>query len=211
MLQIQSFRFNPFSENTYVVYNEQNNAFIVDPGNFIGQENQTLQNFIVEKQLNIQNILLTHAHIDHILGLQWCYDTYNVAVKMHKIEKEILDRNPTNAREYGFFVKPFEGEIQFVKENEILKLDNDELRIYHLPGHSPGHIAFHCEEQKFILSGDVLFQGSIGRTDLYKGNYEQLIESIKTKLFVLDEETEVLSGHGSPTKIGFEKEHNPFF
>ena len=116
-----------------------------------------------------------------------------------------------DANRFGFFFKPFEGEIQFLKENDVVKLDEDELKILHVPGHSPGHIAFHNEAQKFIVSGDVLFEGSIGRTDLYKGNHEQLIESIKTKLFVLDEETKVYNGHGNPTTVGFEKNHNPFF
>ncbi len=123
----------------------------------------------------------------------------------------MLDRNSMDANRFGFFFKPFEGEMEFISENEILKLDNDEFKILHVPGHSPGHIAFHNETQKFIISGDVLFEGSIGRTDLYKGNHEQLIESIKTKLFVLDEETKVYNGHGNPTTVGFEKNHNPFF
>lgn len=211
MLQIRSFVFNPFSENTYVVYNDHKNAFIIDPGNFSTEETRLLQNFIEENGLKIQNILLTHAHIDHVLGLQTVYNLYNVPVLLHETEKEILDRNPMDANRFGFFFKPFEGEIQFLKENEVLKLDEDEFKILHVPGHSPGHIAFHNESQKFIVSGDVLFEGSIGRTDLYKGNHEQLLESIRTKLFILDGDTKVYNGHGNPTTIGFEKDYNPFF
>lgn len=211
MLHLQSFAFNPFSENTYVLYNEQKNAFLIDPGNFNEHETQTLGNFISANGLNIKNIVLTHAHIDHVLGLQWAYDKFKVPVIMHKIEKEILDRNPMSARQFGFFFKPFEGEINFISENEILKLDEDELKVYHVPGHSPGHVAYHCEKQKFVISGDVLFQGSIGRTDLYKGDHQALLESIRTKLFILEDETEVYSGHGNPTTIGFEKQFNPFF
>lgn len=211
MFHLQSFAFNPFSENTYVVYNEHKNAFLIDPGNFNEHETQTLGNFISENGLNIKNIVLTHAHIDHVLGLQWAYDKFKVPVIMHEIEKEILDRNPMSARQFGFFFKPFEGNINFISENEILKLDEDEMKVYHVPGHSPGHIAYHCEKQKFLISGDVLFQGSIGRTDLYKGDHQRLLESIRTKLFILDDETEVYSGHGNPTTIGFEKQFNPFF
>ena len=211
MLQIRSFVFNPFSENTYVVYNDHKNAFIIDPGNFTTEETRLLQNFIEENGLKIQNILLTHAHIDHVLGLQTVYNLYNVPVLLHETEKEILDRNPMDANRFGFFFKPFEGEIQFLKENEVLKLDEDEFKILHVPGHSPGHIAFHNEAQKFVVSGDVLFEGSIGRTDLYKGNHEQLLESIRTKLFILDGDTKVYNGHGNPTTIGFEKDYNPFF
>ena len=211
MLQIRSFVFNPFSENTYVVYNDHKNAFIIDPGNFSTEETRLLQNFIEENGLKIQNILLTHAHIDHVLGLQTAYNLYNVPVLLHETEKEILDRNPMDANRFGFFFKPFEGEIQFLKENEVLKLDEDEFKILHVPGHSPGHIAFNNEAQKFVVSGDVLFEGSIGRTDLYKGNHEQLLESIRTKLFILDGDTKVYNGHGNPTTIGFEKDYNPFF
>ena len=211
MLQIRSFVFNPFSENTYVVYNDHKNAFIIDPGNFSTEETRLLQNFIEENDLKIQNILLTHAHIDHVLGLQTVYNLYNVPVLLHETEKEILDRNPMDANRFGFFFKPFEGEIQFLKENEVLKLDEDEFKILHVPGHSPGHIAFHNEAQKFVVSGDVLFEGSIGRTDLYKGNHEQLLESIRTKLFILDGDTKLYNGHGNPTTVGFEKDYNPFF
>lgn len=211
MLHLKSFAFNPFSENTYVVFNDHKNAFILDPGNFSEAETAVLEKFISENQLNVQNILLTHAHIDHVLGLQWAFNIFKVPVLMHELDKEILDRNPMSARQFGFFFKPFEGEIEYLKENETLKLDEDEFKILHVPGHSAGSIAFHSETQKFVISGDVLFEGSIGRTDLYKGNHEQLIDSIKTKIFILDEETKVYNGHGNPTTVGFEKNHNPFF
>lgn len=211
MLQIQSFVFNPFSENTYVVFNDEKQAFIIDPGNFAEKETEVLNKFIEEKELKIQNILLTHAHIDHVLGLQKMYDLYKVPVLMHESEKEILDRNPMDANRFGFLFKPFEGEISYVKENEKISLGNDKFNILHVPGHSPGSIAFHSENQKFVISGDVLFEGSIGRTDLYKGNSEELLKSISEKLFILDEETQVFNGHGNPTTIGFEKSYNPFF
>lgn len=211
MLHIKSFTFNPFSENTYVVFNENRNAYLIDPGNFTDAETTALQQFIENQGLKIQNILLTHAHIDHVLGLQKMYDLYKVPVLLHEIEKEILDRNPMDANRFGFFFKPFEGTIQFINENEIVKLDEDSLKILHVPGHSPGSVAYYSEAEKLMISGDVLFEGSIGRTDLYKGNYEQLIESVQTKLFVLDDETKVYSGHGNPTTTGFEKAYNPFF
>ena len=211
MLQIQSFVFNPFSENTYVVFTENKQAYIIDPGNFAEKETEVLKKFIEEKELKIQNILLTHAHIDHVLGLQKMYDLYQVPVLMHEIEKEILDRNPMDANRFGFFFKPFEGEISYLQESEKISLGSDEFNIIHVPGHSPGSIAFHSEKQKFVVSGDVLFEGSIGRTDLYKGDSEQLLKSISEKLFVLDPKTQVFNGHGNPTTIGFEKSYNPFF
>ena len=211
MLNIQIFSFNPFSENTYLVFNENKKGFIIDPGNFNKTETGTLQNFIENNGISIQNILLTHAHIDHVLGLQWAFDTYKVPVKIHQEEKEILNRNPMSARNYGFDFKPFEGEIEFLKEGDSVFLDEDELIVLFVPGHSPGSIAFYNNAQNFVISGDALFQGSIGRTDLYRGNHAQLLESIRTQLFTLPEETQVYSGHGNPTQIGFEKNHNPFF
>ncbi|MBC7556449.1 MAG: MBL fold metallo-hydrolase [Chryseobacterium sp.] len=211
MLQIKSFTFNPFSENTYVVYNEFNNAYIIDPGNFTDEENNILKHFIADHDLKIENILLTHAHIDHVLGLQWAYDEYEVPVMIHEIEREILNRNPIDAMRFGFQFKAFVGEILYLKEGDILNLDEDELKVLHLPGHSPGHIAFYNEAQKLIISGDVLFEGSIGRTDLYKGDHAQLLESIRMKMFNLHAETQVFNGHGNPTNIGFERDYNPFF
>ncbi len=211
MIHIQKFTFNPFAENTYVVYNDEKLAYIVDPGNVQDFETAEIESFISKNELKIETILLTHAHIDHVLGLQWAHDTYKVPVLLHEVEQEILDRNPFTAKQYGFFMKPFEGEKKYIQEGEKLHLGNDEFEILYVPGHSPGHIAFHNNNQKIVLSGDVLFEGSIGRTDLYKGDYEQLLDSIKTKLFTLDPETKVYSGHGNPTTIGFEKDYNPFF
>ena len=211
MLQIQSFAFNPFSENTYVVFNEDKDAFIIDPGNFSEEETATLLKFISDNGLKVQNILLTHAHIDHVLGLQKVYDQYQVPVLIHPLEQEMLDRNPMDANRFGFFFKPFVGKISYIKENEMVTLGNNEFKIIHVPGHSPGSVAFYNEAQKFMISGDVLFEGSIGRTDLYKGNHDQLITNIKTKLLVLHEETKVYNGHGNPTTIGFEKNYSPYF
>jgi len=211
MLQIQSFVFNFASENTYILYNENKNAWLIDPGNMNEQETKILGDFITEKGLKIEKILLTHAHIDHILGLQWAADTFKVPVYMHQEDKEVLDMFQISGMRFGINVDHIHADIRYLKEGDELDLDGEKFRIYHVPGHSPGSIVYHHEGEKFMISGDVLFEGSIGRTDLFKGNYEQLIEGIKTKLFILDPETKVFSGHGNPTSIGFEKEYNPFF
>ena len=211
MLQIQGFVFNFASENTYIIYNENKNAWLIDPGNMNGQETQTIDNFITENGLNIRKILLTHAHIDHVLGLQWAFDKFKVPVTMHQEDQEVLDMLQASGMRFGFQVNPVKVDIKYINEGDILDLDDEQFKIYHVPGHSPGSVVYHNENQKFMISGDVLFEGSIGRTDLYKGNYDQLIEGIKTKLFILDDETQVLSGHGNPTSIGFEKQYNPFF
>ncbi|MDR6921794.1 MULTISPECIES: MBL fold metallo-hydrolase [Chryseobacterium] len=211
MLQIQGFVFNFASENTYILYNENKNAWLIDPGNMSPQETQVIDHFITENGLHIQKILLTHAHIDHVLGLQWAFDQFKVPVYLHQEDQEVLDMLQASGMRFGMNIDPVKVETQYVTEGEELDLDGEKFKIYHVPGHSPGSVVYHNENQKFMISGDVLFEGSIGRTDLYKGNYEQLIDGIKTKLFVLDPETQVFSGHGNPTSIGFEKQYNPFF
>lgn len=211
MLQIQGFVFNFASENTYIIYNENKNAWLIDPGNMSAQETQTIDNFITENGLHIQKILLTHAHIDHVLGLQWAFDKFKVPVHIHQEDQEVLDMLQASGLRFGMTIDPVKVEVNYVKEGDELDLDGEKFKIYHVPGHSPGSVVYHNENQKFMISGDVLFEGSIGRTDLYKGNYEQLIEGITKKLFVLDSDTQVFSGHGNPTSIGFEKQYNPFF
>lgn len=210
MFQIKAFVFNFASENTYVLFNENKNAWLIDPGNVSEQETKVLQNFIKENELNVVKIVLTHAHIDHVLGLQWAFDTYKVPVTMHKDDQEVLDMFQISGMRFGMELDHINVNIEYINEGDELDFDGEKFKIYHVPGHSPGSVVYHNENQKFIISGDVLFEGSIGRTDLYKGNYDQLIEGIKTKLLILDEDTQVFSGHGNPTKIGFEKEYNPF-
>ncbi|NML71235.1 MBL fold metallo-hydrolase [Chryseobacterium sp. RP-3-3] len=211
MLQIQGFVFNFASENTYILYNENKNAWLIDPGNMNEQETKAIESFISENGLMIQKILLTHAHIDHVLGLQWAFDTFKVPVHMHQDDQEVLDMLQASGMRFGFSVNPVKADITYINEDEVLDLDGEKFKIYHVPGHSPGSVVYHHEDQKFMISGDVLFEGSIGRTDLYKGNHELLIDGITNKLFILDDETQVFSGHGNPTTIGFEKQYNPFF
>lgn len=210
MFQIQAFVCNFASENTYLLFNENKIAWLIDPGNMNEQETKAIESFINEKGLKIAKIILTHAHIDHILGLQWAFDTYKVPVTMHEDDKEVLDMFQISGMRFGFELDHINVDLEYIKEGDELDFDGEKFKIYHVPGHSPGSVVYHNENQKFMISGDVLFEGSIGRTDLYKGNYDQLIEGIKTKLLILDEETQVFSGHGNPTKIGFEKQYNPF-
>ena len=210
MLHVESFTFNPFSQNTYLIYNDEKEAFLIDPGNMPDGETKVLGEFIKSKDLKIQNILLTHAHIDHIIGLQWAYDEFKVPVLLHFNEIEILEQAPFTVKKYGFFFPAFTGETQLIKEGDEIKLGSDIFQIFDVPGHSPGSVAFYNKENEFVISGDTLFMMSIGRTDLFKGNYDQLITSIKTKLLTLPESTKVFSGHGESTTIGFEKTHNSF-
>jgi Zn-dependent hydrolases, including glyoxylases len=210
MLILQQFTFNPFSENTYILYAPQGAAFLIDPGCFNHSEEVMLRDFIKQKKLTIERILLTHAHIDHVFGLQWAYDTFSVPIHLHVAEKEVLERNPQDARLFSFDFPAFEGQYTFIDEKTTLSLEDIPITIRFVPGHSPGSIAFYIESQAMIISGDALFHRSIGRTDLYKGNYQQLLTSIRTQLFSLPEQTQVYSGHGMTTTIGEEKQLNPF-
>ena len=210
MLTLQSFTFNPFSENTYILYGAQGKAFLIDPGCAIHSEQVKLRDFIKEKGLTVEKILLTHAHIDHVFGLQWACDTFALPVHLHPNEQEVLERNPLDARLFGFDFPEFDGDYVFVDEHTIIHLEDTPITLRFVPGHSPGSVAFYIESQHKIISGDALFRRSIGRTDLYKGDYDQLLHSIRTQLLSLPDATEVYSGHGAPTTIGEEKRLNPF-
>ena len=210
MLNVVFFTFNPFEENTYIIANEKKQCWIVDPGMYDDREVKQLKDYIISKQLQPQGIINTHAHIDHILGVQTLIDEYNIPFGIHKDEQVVLDRAEATAAMFGFEFKNAPKQTQYISELEPLKLGDDTLKVFLTPGHSPGSISFYYEPGSWVISGDVLFSGSIGRTDLPGGNFDTLISSIRTHLFALPSETKVLSGHGPATEIGEEKKHNPF-
>ena len=210
MLHLKSFCFNPFQQNTYLLYNDDGTAFIIDPGNYTSSENTLLKNFITENKLTLTRLLLTHAHIDHILGNKFIFDNYGLLPEMHKEELFFIERMPQSAAMYGIPSDPSPFPEKFIVPGDKILLGNYEFETLFTPGHSPGSISFYNKENKVLLSGDVLFQRSIGRTDLPKGNHETLLKSIREKLLVLDNDVKVYSGHGASTTIGYEKENNPF-
>lgn len=210
MLNVVFFTFNPFSENTYIIANEQKQCWIVDPGMYDEGEVKELKDYIKDKQLRPQGIINTHAHIDHILGVQALIDEYNIPFGIHKDEQMILDRADVTAAMFGFELKNPPKQTHYIPAGEPLKLGNDTLKVMLTPGHSPGSISFYYEPGSWVISGDVLFSGSIGRTDLPGGNFDTLVSSIRTHLFTLPSETKVLSGHGPATEIGEEKRSNPY-
>lgn len=210
MLHLQAFTFNPFQENTFLLYNDEGHAWIVDPGMQQASEEAQVDRFLEEKKLVLQGIINTHAHIDHIFGIQHVVQKHHVSFRLHKKELPILNNAPAIAAMFGL---PFSGAPQpdsFISEKEPLLLGNDELRVLFTPGHSPGSISFYSEEGRWLIGGDVLFAGSIGRTDLPGGDYETLIHSIRTQLLVLPDDTTVFPGHGPATTIGAERAGNPF-
>ncbi|ANI88760.1 MBL fold hydrolase [Arachidicoccus ginsenosidimutans] len=210
MLKIQIFTFNPFQENTYVLRNDKGEAIIIDAGAYFPAEVQTLYDYILRAGLQPKFLLNTHCHLDHIFGIEAIGKKYNLELFIHPLEEEIIAKAKESGEKFGLNVEDFTAKINFVNEGETITLGNDELRVILAPGHSPGSICFYNEEQNFLIGGDVLFRESIGRTDLYKGSHEQLLHSIKEKLFILPDETVVYPGHGTATTIGYEKLHNPF-
>lgn len=210
-MQIKSFTFNPFQENTYVLYDETKECVIIDPGcNTINEQNQ-LQEFIELKGLKPVRLLNTHCHLDHIFGNHWVAKTYGLNVEANEKEVPMLSYAEQAAAMYGVPLQASPAIHTFLSEKDVLTFGNQKLTILFTPGHSPGSICFYHKESHSIIAGDVLFRESIGRTDLPMGNHEDLLRSIKTKLFTLPKETKVYCGHGVSTSIGYEIENNPFF
>jgi glyoxylase-like metal-dependent hydrolase (beta-lactamase superfamily II) len=210
MLTVKAFIFNPVQENTYVLYNEKNQCCIIDPGCYFEKERNELKTFIGKSGLQPILLLNTHCHLDHVFGNKFVHDTWGLQLSIHEKEKPVLDFAPASGEMYQLPFENYKGELIFIKEHTTIKIGNDQLEVRFTPGHSPGHICFYDQADGFAISGDVLFNGSIGRTDIPFGNFDTLINSIQTQLFTLPDDTKIYSGHGPITTIGFEKMNNPF-
>jgi glyoxylase-like metal-dependent hydrolase (beta-lactamase superfamily II) len=210
MLQLESFVFGPFQENTYVLYDESGEGIILDPGCYEDHENQQIVRFVADKNIHISGIVNTHCHIDHVLGNEFAKNKFNAPLAIPEGEQEVYRAVRSYAPVYGFPKYKEAAVDRYLTESEVLTFGNTTLEIMSVPGHSPGHLAFYHKDSKICLGGDVLFQGSIGRTDLPGGDHQTLIDSIHNKMFALPDEATVYSGHGPPTTIGVEKETNPF-
>ncbi len=210
MIKVKFFTFSPVSENTYLLYNEQGKAIIIDTGCYFTAEQETLKNFIKDTGLTPERLLNTHCHLDHVFGNKWVYDTWGLEMWLHPDEEQMLKLAPISGERWGLPFDNYNGPLHFLNAGDTIQLGEDELKVILAPGHSPGSICFYCEKQKFLIGGDVLFRESIGRTDLPGGNHETLLKSIREQLFVLPDDVVVYSGHGVPTTIGYEKRNNPF-
>lgn len=208
-LYVQQFTFNPFQENTYVVYSESGDAVIIDPGCYERHEENELSEFIEFKKLKIHALLNTHAHIDHVLGNAFVIEKYGVDFYLHPFDLPTLNAVSNYAHLYGFpNYKTSPQPTKQLSHGERLKFGEIEFEVLFTPGHAPGHVVFYNAENKFVINGDVLFQGSFGRVDLPGGDLETLKRSIFTVMFQLPEQTAVYCGHGSDTTIQQEKAFN---
>lgn len=210
MIQIQGFTFNPFEENTYILFDESKECVIIDPGCFNSAEQKELAEFIREEGLKPVKLLNTHCHIDHVFGNSFVARTYKVGLEMHKEDLGTLHSLPQVSHLYSLNAEESVEPSVFLEEGDKVRFGQSELDILFTPGHSPGSICFVSHADRFIIGGDVLFYGSIGRTDLPGGDHETLLKNIREKLYVLPEDYAVFSGHGPETTIGFEKKNNPF-
>lgn len=236
MITIKSFVFNPVQENTYVLSDEKDACCIIDPGCYFGNERRVLQEYIEDSGLTPRLLLNTHCHLDHVFGNKFVHDTWGLPLHLHEKEKPVLDLAAAMGMSWGMPFENYRGELVYLREGDTIRLqgkdtgvilttgdrrdadgkgtetpvDHMDFRILFLPGHSPGHLGFYCEAQRFLIGGDVLFRESIGRTDLPGGDHETLLHSIRTQLWPLPDEVVVYPGHGEPTTIGWEKRHNPF-
>ena len=211
MIKIKEFVFNPFMENTYVVYDEETGAcIIVDPGCYETEEKDSLITFIKAQELDVVKLVNTHCHIDHVLGNQFVKDAFHVPLAIHALDEPVLKAVEAYAPNYGFN-RYQEAEVdEYLEAGDFLTFGQSKFEVSFVPGHAPGHIALFNREENCCLGGDVLFRGSIGRTDLPGGDFDTLISSIHEKIFSLGDKMVVYPGHGPATTVGEEKRTNPF-
>lgn len=207
MFNLQIIPVSPFHQNCTVVWDENKNAAIIDAGD----DAERIIQFVESQNLNVQKLLITHGHLDHIMAVEKVKNHFQVEVfGSHIADKPLFERLPEMCQQFGLSpVNPCLPD-HWLAEGDIVEIGSLRYQIRHLPGHAPGHIGFFDFDNKIAFSGDVLFQNSIGRTDLYMGDHAQLLETIRLKMFDLDDDFIIVPGHGSHTTIGREKQSNPF-
>lgn len=208
-MKLHIFTFNPFAENTYVI-SDDNECVIIDPGCYDAREFEQLQSYIQASGLTPTKVVLTHAHLDHIFGLQRCLTAFDIPYYMHNDEKVVLDAAPGVASMYQVYCEPVKTPHITLAEGDRISMGGMTWDIFFTPGHSPGSIVFYQKESQQLIAGDVLFRDSIGRTDLPGGDHATLIKMIKEKLLILPDDTVVYPGHGPSTTIGYERKNNGF-
>jgi glyoxylase-like metal-dependent hydrolase (beta-lactamase superfamily II) len=210
MISLKSFTFNAFAENTYVLFNDEGRAVVVDPGMSSRIEQQELLNFLEDYKLRLEGVVLTHAHIDHVLGCAFLLSRFDVPFTAHANAGQTLAMSVQAARMYGIDYDPAPEPSRNYGHGDVFHLGDDALEVRFAPGHAPDHVVLIDHEGRKVIAGDVLFQGSVGRIDLPGGNANTLVESIQQQLYTLPEDYTVYCGHGGATTIGEEMRSNPF-
>lgn len=208
---IKVFAQNHFEVNCSLIYDQTKECVLVDVCSQKDSERQEIIDFINKNELRVKHILLTHPHIDHVCGALWASETFNLPLELHQDGEEILSMAEVQAQMMGFNVDGIDNlKKKYISKSDKISFGDSELRVIETPGHCAGSLSFYNEKEGFVITGDALFQGSIGRTDLPTGDFDLLSKSIKENLFTLPENTKCICGHGPNTTIGFEKENNPF-
>jgi len=211
MLKVKVFTFNMFSENTIVLWDEKScEAAIIDPGNSTSDEDKELLDFISSHDLQIKYLINTHCHIDHILGCSFVKEKFNPVYYAPELDIPLLEHAQQQAQMFDIDFKQAPKPDNLITEQTEILLGESKLKFLFTPGHTPGEYCIYLEKEKICITGDVLFNESIGRTDLWGGDYNTLINSIQEKLFLLPDDVVIYPGHGETSTIGYEKQNNPF-
>jgi hydroxyacylglutathione hydrolase len=210
-MKIFKFVFNPIDVNTYILADESGNCAIIDCGCYDKSENEVLEKFLKDKNINPVLLLNTHSHLDHVFGNKFIFERYGLKTYSSELDEMNRKSAAQHALLFGLTMDEPPETAGFISDNQIVTFGSEKLLALHVPGHTSGSLAFYSEKNGCVFTGDALFAGSIGRTDLPGGNYDTLIESITTKLFVLPPATVVYPGHGNETSIDKEMKTNPFF
>jgi|TARA_B110000967_G_scaffold67635_1_gene69947 glyoxylase-like metal-dependent hydrolase (beta-lactamase superfamily II) len=210
MTHVHQLTFGPFGENTYLISDEEGNTLVIDPGMYDAQENARMFEYLTAQKLKPIRLILTHAHLDHVFGVNWFNSHYGLIPEVNANEKAVYDSARAVAMQYGLQMDSLvAAEVGLVAETSF-RFGEVSFEIRFAPGHSPGSVCFYNEEEKYVISGDVLFQGSVGRTDLPGGDMGTLMGSIRSQLLTMPDEVIVYSGHGPLTTVGQERESNPY-
>lgn len=211
MLHIEQMVFNPFQENTYIVYADNGDCAIIDPGMLFEQEQEQLVEKISSLKVVPRLLLQTHLHVDHVLGSRFVSEKYGLELMAHEADEFLIGQFRNMAAAFGMDIdEDPPAPVHKLKDGDPVKLGDVSFEVIHIPGHSPGGIVFYSSEEKVLFAGDVLFKGSVGRSDLPRGNQHELIDRIKKRLLVLPDNVTVYPGHGPFTTIGEERSTNPF-
>lgn len=211
-MKVSRFTFNMFGVNTYILWDDiSREALIVDPGMINEKEQKEIKAFLDANNLNLKHLINTHMHIDHAFGISYVKENYNLKLECNLEDQFLAQRLNEQANMFGLPIPMSDLQIdKDLKDGEKIQLGDEHISILHVPGHSPGSVVLYAPQSNFIISGDVLFNTSIGRTDLPGGNYAQLINAINNKLMTLPDDVIVYPGHGPETSIGYEKQNNPY-
>lgn len=210
-MTIRTFHFNPIQVNTMVLHDETGEAIIVDPGNSASYEDEQLREYIQQHQLVVKCIVNTHPHIDHIAGNPWCVKEYGAPLCMHEAGMVIYDKAYAYGAAFGLPADNMPQPTRFLTHGDSIRFGNQELHVLYTPGHCDGSICLYDKKNKFVISGDLIFEGSVGRSDLPTGDGYVLLQSIQNNILSLDDEVTIYPGHGGTTTVGNERLYNPFF